>query len=110
MVVGGSFKFMPKPSYLPWALSWLARFVAVLYIVIGDEWGSVWCWVASCLVLLCVIEPALFRRYRVFDADVLDSSAEAEELRQTLGGLFYLARIHYLPEMLPWSANGIVQG
>ncbi|CAK0881108.1 unnamed protein product [Prorocentrum cordatum] len=49
MAFGGGFAFIPKPSYMPFALSILAWTVMALYWLLGDEWGSVWCWLASCL-------------------------------------------------------------
>merc|ERR1712159_362518 len=72
LFIGGGFQLIPKPGYLPISLNILALFTVVLYLCLGDEWGSVWCWLASCLCVLYLFEPMLFRRFRVFDAEALE--------------------------------------
>jgi len=98
---GGGYVFIPKPSYLPIAFNALAFVAVTLYLLMGDEWGSVWCWLASCLCGLYLVEPFLFQRFRVFDPDVLQSPL-ADPRRHQFG--FWAARVHWLPMMLPWAA------
>jgi len=69
--LGGSFKLVPKPSFVPPALQILAVVAALLYLAVGDEWGSVWCWLASCLVLLYLAEPELLARVGVLHPEAL---------------------------------------
>jgi len=102
-IVGGSFVLIPKPSYMPAALNALSFVAMALFVSWGDEWGSVWCWFASVLCILYIVEPVLFRRYRVFDEEVLESASldSVHVQRKSFG--FFLARGHFLQAMLPWD-------
>jgi len=99
-ILGGGFVLIPKPSYMPFALNVLAFGATALYVWAGDEWGSVWCWLASCLCVLYLVEPMLFQRFRVFDPEVL-GSALSDGRRRRAG--FWAARMHFLPAMTPWA-------
>lgn len=55
------------------------------------------------MVLVYLIEPMLFRMYRVFDGECLEATPEAAELRKSLGYGFMIARKHFLDSMLPWQ-------
>lgn len=47
VAVAGGFNLLPRPS-LVFALFRMCGLplVALLYLTLGDEWGSVWCWTA----------------------------------------------------------------
>jgi len=99
MTLGGGFALIPKPGYICLALNVLAVAATVMYLTMGDEWGSVWCWMASCLCFLYIVEPFLFHYFRVFDPEVIDGPRRPAR-REHLG--FLIARIHFHDEMMPW--------
>lgn len=98
-VLGGGFIMVPKPSYTPCVLNALSFVTLALYAFVGNEWGSVWCWLASCMCVMYLVEPWLFRRFRVFDPEVFDGRFLDLRQHQRMG--FWIARAHFLPEMLP---------
>lgn len=96
---GDGLWLLPRPSYVPFLMSACTFSALLLFFGLGDEWGSVWCWLASCSCLLYLVEPRLLKTYRVFDAEALRPDS-GRQLRSSCGFLLAWANVH--PEMWPW--------
>lgn len=86
-VQGGlGFKLLPRPSLLPAVFSHLAVAAVALYVWMGPEAGSVWCWAASTTVLICLAEPWLLDASSALDARLRGTSPDARRRVAQLGG------------------------
>ena len=56
-----------RPSYVLPALACIGLNAQVLILVLGREWGSFWCFQASLLGLVALVEPWLFERLGELD-------------------------------------------
>ena len=79
--VSGPFNLLMQPTILPALFLPLNTLVICLFLLIGAEAGSIWCWGASTFCFAYVIEPALLQWANVFDPAHLAGNAEGEELR-----------------------------
>ena len=56
----GAFKWVPRPSlFTPLLMGPVAIWAIVAYLIMGPEAGSVWCWTASLLCAVLLVEPAV---------------------------------------------------
>lgn len=62
---------VPRPALLVDLLMLAAFGFIVLYVAMGPEAGSVWCWSASTLCVAYVVEPSLIRAVGVLEVEGL---------------------------------------
>lgn len=87
----GAFRWVPRPSlFTPLLMGPIAVWAVVAYLLMGPEAGSVWCWSASCLCVVCLVEPAvvdglglLDREMVDFEDDSPDATARRARIRQS---------------------------
>lgn len=103
----GTFLQVPRPSFVVEFLRqgfWLA---VLLYFFLGEEWLA-WLMVIGTpsVIVLCLMEPALMRKFRVFDAECMQQGSEGESARQAAGPGF-MAAWHLTtavnPSFTPWA-------
>jgi len=100
----GSFNLLARPSFAFAAISLLGvPSVLLLYLLVGDEWGSVWCWLASMSCVIYLFEPWLIETHRALDPELLQPTLESDERRRTAGLGFMLAWKHAPQDLLPWA-------
>jgi len=103
VAVAGGFNLLPRPS-LVFALFRMCGLplVALLYLTLGDEWGSVWCWTASCTCALYLAEPGVMQRHHILQRQALRPGEAGHAARLRGGAPFLLAWGHVRTEMRPW--------
>lgn len=109
----GAFLTLPRPSLIPQGFGFVNAVTIVLYLLMGPEAGSVWCWGASTLCVTYLAEPYLFEHCHVLEAEFLYPSEEAEKRRATLGffqrGVFAESWAH-LGLRVPWNPGNTSTG
>lgn len=80
----GGFNLGPRPSLLPPLFGLSSLLAAVLFFLLGEEWGSVWCWASSVLCVAYLIEPWLYGQAHVLEAQYLLPNSRGRELRSSI--------------------------
>ena len=85
----GAFKWVPRPSlFTPLLMGPVAIWAIVAYLIMGPEAGSVWCWTASLLCAVLLVEPAVIDRLGIVEREMVDfqneTSPEARARRARL--------------------------
>ncbi|CAD7940368.1 unnamed protein product [Amoebophrya sp. A120] len=81
--MAGAFNILTRPSLIPYAFQHINTYCFFVYLLLGAEAGSVWCWWASCLCLVYLVEPYLLKYGNCLDCAYLDRSPEAQKWRTT---------------------------
>lgn len=71
-ISGGGIRLLSRPTLFPLAIGVLAVATVPLYIFLGAESGSIWCWAASTLVFMYIIEPHIIDRFGLLDPSTVD--------------------------------------
>merc|ERR1712194_305473 len=104
---GGIITLLPRPAFIPQVIGTLTAAVVLASYYIGEEWGSVWCWGASCLCVVYLFEPMLFQRYRVLDPMALANNETAEKVRAH--SVWKSAWAHLEQSSMTWSDRTVWQ-
>ena len=75
-----------RPSYVLPCLAFVGLNAAILILILGREWGSFWCFQASLLGLVALLEPWLFERFgehfMFVDKEPKEPRKEAKEAKE----------------------------
>jgi len=99
-ISGHALYLLQRPSFLFPLLKGGIFISLFMAFFIAEEWASVMCSLASIGCFICLFEPTLIRRHRVFDAEAMQPGAGGEQARMQDGFLFAWSVV--LPHSVPW--------